>query len=365
MNVPFLDLGRAYEELAEEFDACMFEVARSGAYVLGKNVTALEDAAAGYLGVDYTVTVGSGTDALHLAVAALGIGPGDEVITSPFTFAATVEAIEYMGAQAVLVDIDTDSYNIDSSLIEDAMTEKTCAVIPVHMFGLPADMQPIIEIAERHELAVIEDCAQSFGAAINGRRVGSIGSAGAHSFYPTKTLGCLGDGGMISTNDADVDRRLRELRNHGIGDGGEHVRLGYNSRLDDLQAAILRIKLECIDATNSRRRKIAAHYNSVLSAAGAKTPTAPDGAHHVYGYYTIIVEDRDALRSKLGEAGVATAIYYPKPLHKHAHFSNTCRYGTLENAEWAAGGCLSLPVFPEMTDDEVEFVATTAAAVLR
>jgi dTDP-4-amino-4,6-dideoxygalactose transaminase len=365
MNVPFLDLGRAYGELAVEFDACILEVARSGAYVLGRNVTALENEAAAYLGVEHAVSVGSGTDALHLAVAALGIGPGHEVITTPFTFAATIGAVQYMGAQAVLVDIDEDSYNIDTALIEAAITEKTRAVIPVHMFGLPADMQAVMDIARRNDLAVIEDCAQSFGATIGGQRVGSIGNLGAHSFYPTKTLGCLGDGGMISTDDADVDHRLRELRNHGIGDGGEHVRLGYNSRLDDIQAAILRIKLQRVDASNERRRKIAAHYNDVLSSAGAKTPTEFDSAHHVYGYYTIIVEERDTLRAKLGEAGVATAIYYPKPLHKHTHFSTTCRYGSLEIAEWAAGGCLSLPVFPEMTDAEVEFVATTAAAVLR
>lgn len=365
MNVPFLDLGRAYEELAAEYDACMLEVARSGAYVLGENVTALENGVASYLGVNHAVAVGSGTDALHLALAGLGIGPGDEAVTSPFTFAATVEAIEYVGAQPVFVDIDADSFNIDADLMEGVITEKTRAIIPVHMFGLPADMRSIMRIAAQHNLAVVEDCAQSFGATIDRQRVGSIGSAGAHSFYPTKTMGCLGDGGMISTDDHDLDHRLRELRNHGIGDGGEHVRLGYNSRLDDLQAAILRIKLERIDASNDRRRHIASHYNSVLSAAGAKTPTAPDGAHHVYGYYTIIVDDRDNLRRRLGQAGVATALYYPKPLHKHAHFSTTCRFETLEVAERSAARCLSLPVFPEMTDDEVDYVATTTAAALR
>ena len=364
MKVPFLDLGRAYEAFAEEFDASMLTVARSGAYVLGPNVAALEEATAAYLGVDHAVAVASGTDALHLALAGVGIGPGDEVITSPFTFAATVEAIEYVGAQPVLVDIDPDSYNIDPQLIEAAVTPKTRALLPVHMFGLPADMQPIMELADEHGLAVIEDCAQSFGAADNGRQVGSIGSAGAHSFYPTKTMGCLGDGGLISTPDPDVDRRLRELRNHGIGPGGEHVRLGFNSRLDELQAALLRTKLQHIDDNNDRRRQIARHYNEVLSAAGAKTPTEPEGMRHVYGYYTIIVDDRDALRPRLGDAGVATALYYPKPLHKHEHFIGTCRFGDMPVAEKVAGGCLSLPVFPEMTDAEVEYVATTTAALL-
>jgi dTDP-4-amino-4,6-dideoxygalactose transaminase len=365
MKIPFLDLGRAYEVLAKELDAGMLGVARSGAYVLGQHVAALEEATAAYLGVDHAVAVGSGTDALHLALAALDVGPGDEVITSPFTFAATVEAIEYVGAQPVLVDIDPDTYNIDPNQVEDAVTAKTRAILPVHMFGLPADMQAITAIAGRHELAVVEDCAQSFGASVDAYRVGSIGSAGAHSFYPTKTLGCLGDGGLISTSDAGVDQRLRELRNHGIGAGGEHVRLGFNSRLDELQAAILLVKLMRIDDTNDRRRQIASRYNDVLSAAGARTPTEPDGAHHVYGYYTVVVDDRDALRARLGEAGVATAIYYPKPLHKHEHYSGTCRFGALEVAERVASGCLSLPVFPEMTDDEVDYVATTAAALLR
>ena len=364
MKVPFLDLGRAYEAFADEFDASMLEVARSGAYVLGPNVAALEEAAAAYLGADHAVAVASGTDALHLALAGLQLGPGDEVITSPFTFAATVEAIEYVGAQPVLVDIDPDTYNIDPELIAGAITPKTKALLPVHMFGLPAAMGPIMELANQHGLAVVEDCAQSFGAAADGKRAGGIGSAGAHSFYPTKTMGCLGDGGLVSTSDSDVDKRLRELRNHGIGPGGEHVRLGFNSRLDEIQAAILRTKLQHIDASNDRRREIAQHYNEVLSAAGAKTPTEPDGMRHVYGYYTIIVDDRDALRPRLGDAGVATALYYPKPLHKHEHFSRTCRFGDMPNAEKVAGGCLSLPVFPEMTDAQVEYVATTTAALL-
>ncbi len=364
MKIPFLDLARAYEAHAGEFDACMHEVARSGHYVLGPNVSALEEAVADYLGVTHALACGSGTDALHLALAGLEIGPGDEVITSPFTFAATVEAIEYVGAQPVLVDIDADSYNIDPSLIADAITDSTCAILPVHMFGLPADMQPIMAIANERDLLVVEDCAQSFGATLGGERVGSIGSAGAHSFYPTKTMGCLGDGGLVSTNDADVDARMRELRNHGIGPGGEHVRLGFNSRLDEIQAAILRIKLQHIDACNERRRQIAAHYNEVLSKAGAKTPGEFAGAHHVYGYYTIIVDDREALRGKLGAAGVATALYYPKPLHEHTHFSGTCRFEMLPVAERVAGGCLSLPVFPEMTNEEVEYVATTVAAAL-
>jgi dTDP-4-amino-4,6-dideoxygalactose transaminase len=301
---------------------------------------------------------------LHLALAGLRVGPGDEVITTTFTFAATVEAIEYVGAQPVLVDIDANDYNIDANLLEDAITPKTRVIMPVHMFGLPADMRRIMEVAERHGVLVIEDCAQSFGAAIDGQATGSFGHAGAFSFYPTKCMGCLGDGGLISTNDPAMSRRFRELRNHGIGDKGEHVTLGFNSRLDELQAAVLQIKLARINEMNERRRQIAAHYDSVLSDAGAKTPRPSDGVHHVYGYYTILVDDRDTLRAQLRDAEIATALYYSKPLHKHVHFSTTCRFGPLNIAEQVAQKCISLPIFPEMTDDEVDYVASTTAALL-
>ena len=364
MKVPFLDLARSYAAIADEADACLQDVATSGAYVLGPNVRALESEVADYLGVTHGVGVNSGTDALHVALAAIGIGPGDEVITTPFTFAATIEAIQYHGAQAVLVDIDPDRYNIDPQAIEAAITERTRAVIPVHMFGLPADMEPIMSIARRHNLRVVEDCAQAFGAAIDDRPVGSFGDAGACSFYPTKTLCGIGDAGMVATGDAEIDGRMREIRNHGIGAGGEHVRLGYNSRLDEIQAAIIRIRLARIDAMNDRRRQIGQHYNEVLGAAGAKVPIVPEGYRHVFGYYTIMVDDRDSVRARLGEAGVATAIYYPKALHEHQHFSTTCRFENLEIASTVARSVLSLPVFPEMTDDEVDYVASTTAALL-
>lgn len=365
MNVPFIDLGRAYAAVADEADERIRDVARSGAYVLGSNVAALEEAVAAYLGVRHAVACNSGTDALHLALAALGIGPGDEVITTPFTFAATIEAIEYVGAKAVLVDIEPDSCNIDPRRIEEAVTPKTRALLPVHLFGLPADMPAILAIARRHGLRVIEDCAQSLGASLDGRAAGSIGDAGALSFYPTKTLGGFGDGGMVATDDDETDRRLRVLRNHGIGAGGEHVMLGFNSRLDEVQAALLRIKLARLDEMNERRRQIAAHYSAALSSAGATTPRETAGARHVYGYYTVLVNDRDGLRERLREAGVATALYYGKPLHRHAHFATTCRFGPMPVAEDVAGRCVSLPIFPEMTDDEVDYVATTAARLIR
>lgn len=364
MKVPFLDLARAHAPFAAEIDARILDVLKSGAYILGPNVADLEAAVAGYLGVAHAVAVGSGTDALHLGLAALGIGPADEVITTPFTFAATVEAIEYVGAQPVLVDVDADTYNIDPDLIEAAITPRTRAILPVHLFGLPADMPRIMAIAADNDLGVVEDCAQCLGAKIGGKAIGAFGAAGAFSFYPTKTLGGFGDGGIVSTSDAETDRRLRVLRNHGIGDNGEHVMLGFNSRLDEIQAAALRIKLARIDEMNERRRQIATHYNAVLSAAGAKTPAADDSIHHVYGYYTICVADREALRERLRDAGVATALYYGKPLHKHAHFSKTCRFGSLQVAERIAGQCISLPIFPEMTDAEIDYVATTTARLM-
>ncbi|NIL93217.1 MAG: aminotransferase class I/II-fold pyridoxal phosphate-dependent enzyme [Woeseiaceae bacterium] len=364
MKVPFIDLRRSYQAHASALDACIHEVAQSGAYVLGTNVAAFEQAVAEYLGVSHAVAVGSGTDALHLALSAVGIGAGDEVVTSPFTFAATAEAIKYLGAVPVLVDVDRESFNIDPNQIEDAITARTRAILPVHMFGLPADMAAIASIADRHGLLVVEDCAQSFGATFEGRRVGGIGNAGAHSFYPTKTMGGLGDGGLVSTNDAAVDGRLRELRNHGIGPAGEHVRLGYNSRLDEIQAAVLRVKLEYIEQSNGQRRHIASRYNSLLADTAAKTPTSPPAAQHVYGYYTIVVDDRAALRSQLDEAGIGTAIYYPKPLHKHQYFGDSVAFDALPVAEDLASRCLSLPIFPEMTDEEVDYVATTIAALL-
>ncbi len=364
MKVPFVNLTRAYEALAAELDPCIQEVAHSGIYLRGKNVAAFEHTASEYLGSKYAVAVGSGTDALHLALAALEIGPGDEVITTTFTFAATVEAIEYVGAQPVLVDIDANAFNIDANLLEDAITPKTRAIMPVHLFGLPADMRHIMDIAEHHDVSVIEDCAHSFGAAIDGQITGSFGHAGAFSFYPTKPLGCLGDGGLISTNDPAMNRCLRKLRNHGIGDKGEHIMLGFNSRLDEIQAAVLRVKLARINKMNERRRQIAAQYHSALSDTGAQIQTLSDDVHHAYGYYTILVEDRDALQMQLRDAEIETALYYSKPLHNHVHFSTTCRFGTLNVSEEVAQKCISLPIYPEMTDDEVDYVALTTAALL-
>ncbi len=364
MNVPFLDLRRGFAAHADQFDAAFAEIARSGAYILGPHVRELEAAVARYVGTEFAVACNSGTDALKLALAGLEVGPGDEVITTPFTFAATVEAVEYVGATPVLVDIDPATFNLDPALIEAAINDSTRAIIPVHLFGLPADMDAIMALASRHGLVVVEDCAQSLGAELGGRQTGCFGDTGALSFYPTKTLGCFGDGGMVVTNEPRVDERMRQLRNHGLDGGGEHRMLGYNSRLDEMQAAAVNIKLPMLDDTIDRRRKIAARYNAALESTGAVTQATPDGTRHAWGYYTILVDDRAALAEQLKAAGIATALYYRKPLHRHEHFEKVCRWTDLSASEHAAERCISLPIFPEMTEEEIDYVASTTARLL-
>ena len=363
MNVPFIDLRRAAAPHAERFAADIAEIVHGGNYILGHRVRELEAALASYVGTRSAVACGSGTDALKLALAALEIGPGDEVITTPFTFAATVEAVEYVGATPVLVDIEPDTFNLDPGLVEAALTSATRAIIPVHLFGLPADMHRLVALAGQHDLLVIEDCAQSLGAELGGRPTGCFGDAAALSFYPTKTLGCFGDAGMVLTNRPDVESRLRQMRNHGL-DEGEHVMLGYNSRLDEVQAAILNIKLPLLDTTIRRRRVIAERYSEALASSSATLQPTPPDARHAWGYYTILVDERAKLREQLKAAGIASAVYYSKPLHRHRHFRNVCRWTDLSVAERTAERCLSLPIFPEMTNEEIDYVASTTARLL-
>ena len=364
MNVPFLDLKRAFDARRDEFDQAIAETAASGYYILGPHVKGLEKAMAEYLDVPYTLSCASGTDALHLAAVAAGLGPGDEVITTPFTFAATVECIEYVGATPVLVDIDAETFNIDPARVEAAITSRTRAIIPVHLFGLPADMDAIMALAEKHELVVIEDAAQSLGGKWRDRQTGSIADFGAFSFYPSKTLGCFGDGGMVACQSEDMYEKLVALRNHGFNPKGEHVMLGYNSRLDEIQAAILEIKLPQLDAAIRRRREIAALYDEAFSGTVARVQAHPEGCYHAAGYYTILVPGRDEMRKTLQEAGVSTALYYGKPLSHHEHYKKTCRDTGLRVAEDASARALSLPIYPEMTDEEVEFVAETTAKAI-
>lgn len=364
-RIPFADLRRAQLALGSALAARLIEVARSGRYVLGPQVECLEQAVADYLGVDHAIAVGSGSDALRLSLLALDIGPGDEVITTPFTFAATLAAIAHCGATPVLVDIDPDTYNLDPQAVAAAVTANTRAILPVHLFGLPADMGRICAVASRHRLAVVEDCAQALGARIAGRAVGSFGTAAAFSFYPTKILGGIGDGGLVATGDPELARRLRRLRNHGDDGGGGCDPAGYNSRLDEIQAAVLRLKLDHLDARLARRRQIAARYHRRLAATGAQLPVAGAGVEHAYGYYTLGVANRDRLRARLADAGIGSALYYARPLHLHPQLAAVSRFGALPHAEAAAARCLSLPIFPELSDAEVDEVALTVARWLK
>ena len=346
--IPILDLRRQYASLRDDILAATSAVFESGHFINGPNVDALESEIAAYVGCKYAVGVNSGTDALHLALRALDIGPGDEVITTPFTFVASAEAIAMVGAIPVFADIDPDTYNIDPLRIEAAITPRTRAIVPVHLYGSPAPMHEIMSIASRHGLAVVEDCAQAIGATIDGVRVGSFGDAGAFSFFPSKNLGAFGDGGMLVTSRAELAQRVRSLRSHGGRVKYHHEELGVNSRLDELQAAILRVKLPHLDTWIARRNDVARAYSAAL-AEHVTVPEETPGTTHVYHQYTIRVEDRDAAQRFLAERGVGTMVYYPVPLHLQAVYSPLgYSRGDFENAERAALEVLSLPMFPEL-----------------
>jgi dTDP-4-amino-4,6-dideoxygalactose transaminase len=350
--IPMVDLKGQYQTLKDEIEQGFQETMQNTSFILGPNVQAFEKEAAEYLKVKHTVSCASGTDALHLALLAAGIGEGDEVITTAFTFIATAEAICYVGATPVYVDIKPDSFNIDPDKIEAAITDKTKAILPVHLFGQPADMPAIMALAEKHNLLVIEDCAQSFGANINDQMTGSIGLAGCHSFFPSKNLGCYGDGGMVSTNDDAVAEKLRMLRNHGSKVRYYHDIIGYNSRLDELQAVVLRAKLKRLPTYNQERRRAAHTYSRLL--ADVVTPPQEDGiGTHVYHQYTLLTDQRDAIMQKLQKNNIGCAIYYPVPLHQQNVFKDICKAVSLPVTEAVAKRCMSLPIYPELTDDMV------------
>jgi dTDP-4-amino-4,6-dideoxygalactose transaminase len=363
--IPMVDLKGQYHLMKEEIDSALLAALESTAFILGPNVHAFEQEAASYLGCRHAISCANGTDALHLALLAAGIGAGDEVITSAFTFIATAEAIAYVGARPVFIDIDDRSFNLASCQIEAAITPRTRAILPVHLFGQPADMAVIMEIAERHQLVVIEDCAQSFGAAIGERMTGTIGLAGCHSFFPSKNLGCYGDGGMVTTNDDGVAERLRMLRNHGSKVRYYHDIIGYNSRLDELQAAILRCKLRRIEAFNQGRRRAAHRYSAGLSELPhILAPHEDKIGRHVYHQYTLLSDRREAIQTALNSAAIASAIYYPIPLHQQNVFREHYADLSLPNTERIATQCLSLPIFPELTDGQIdEVLAVIASAV--
>lgn len=361
--IPMVDLKTQYHTLKEEIDTAVLDAIESTQFILGPNVTAFEQETAAYLGVPFAVSCASGTDALHLAILAAGIGPGDEVITSPFTFIATAEAICYAGATPVFVDIDPKAFNMDPALVEAAITPRTKAIIPVHIFGQPADMAPISAICEKHNLLLIEDCAQSFGASVNGKMTGSIGKLGCFSFFPSKNLGCYGDGGLITCATAELAEELKVLRNHGSRVRYHHSVIGYNSRLDDIQAAILRVKLKRIDEFNTGRRRVAHLYSELLKDVAA-VPFEDRKGVHVYHQYTLLTDKRDAVMAKLSEQQIASAVYYPIPLHKQDVFAAAYAGVSLPVAEDVSSRCMSLPVYPEMPEESVRLVATTVRDAL-
>lgn len=361
--IPMVDLKTQYHNLKPEIDQAVLNALESTQFILGPNVAAFENETAAYLDVKYAVSCASGTDALQLAILAAGIKGGDEVITTPFTFIATAEAICYAGATPVFVDIDPKTFNIDPVLIEAAITPRTKAVIPVHLFGQPADMALIKTLCKKHSLILIEDCAQSFGATAGGAMTGTIGSLGAFSFFPSKNLGCYGDGGLVTCATDDLAEQIRVLRNHGSRVRYHHSIIGFNSRLDDIQAAILRVKLQHIDQFNAGRRRVAHLYSELLG--DIVTVPHEDGAGvHIYHQYTVLTERRDTIMAKLSEKQISSAVYYPIPLHKQDVFADRYAGVSLPVSEDVASRCMSLPVYPEMPEESVRLVAATIKEAL-
>lgn len=363
MRVPLLDLTRQHSSLEADLQAAIGEVLRDGRFIMGPNVKALESEIAAYTGVDYAVGVANGSDAIHLALLAAGVGPGDEVICPAFTFFATAGAVARAGATPVFADMDPDTYTVSPDDVARRITNRTRAIIPVHLYGHAAPMADIMRLAGEHGLIVIEDTAQAIGATVEGRKVASIGHLGTYSFFPSKNLGAYGDGGMVTTPDPDLAETVRLLRVHGAQPRYYHRLLGYNSRLDELQAAILRIKLIHLDGWNACRRSAAERYNELFRQAGigdlVAIPAERPGCRHVYHQYTVRADRRDALQKHLESHGIGTAVYYPLPLHLQPVFKELgYGPGDLPATETACGQVLSLPMFPELTAAEQEYVVS-------
>lgn len=355
--VPFVDLKAQYLSIKAEIDAAVIALLESTQFVLGKEVAAFEELFAAYTQTSHAMGVNSGTSALHLALLAAGVGEGDEVITTPFTFIATVSAIDYARAKPVFVDIDPVSFTIDPALIEAAITPRTKALLPVHLYGQPADMDPIMDIAQRHGLAVIEDAAQAHGAEYKGRRVGSIGDLGCFSFYPGKNLGAYGEGGAVTTNKPELARLVRMLRDWGAERRYYHDLKGFNYRLEGVQGAVLKVKMGYIEAWTEARRAHAARYGELLVGTGVRTPDALPDRHHVYHIYAIREARREALQTFLQERGVATGIHYPIPVHLQQAFAELGhKVGDFPHSEAAANEVLSLPMFPELRPEQQDVV---------
>jgi dTDP-4-amino-4,6-dideoxygalactose transaminase len=357
VGVPYLSLQQEFNALQDEWLGEIQSIGASGAFILGPNVRAFEQEAADYVGVKHGISVANGTDALVLSLRALGIGEGDEVITTPFTFFATAEAISEVGAVPVFADIDANSFNLDPKSVEQKLTDRTKALLPVHIFGNPAQMSELMALAKTHGLKVIEDAAQAFGAQLGEATVGSLGDAGCFSFYPTKVLGCYGDGGLITTNSSEVHERLVKLRNHGASAPFMHDELGYNSRLDEVQAALLRIKLKKLEDDIAARQQVAGWYDERLKDTPAVTPIRPANGRHAFNLYTIRHSNRDALRAHLNQNKVGNSQCYPIGLHLQAVYRELgYQPGDLPVVDGLCSETLSLPIFPVMSESQVDQV---------
>jgi dTDP-4-amino-4,6-dideoxygalactose transaminase len=358
IKIPYLDLKAQYHSIKAEIDAAIAGVLESSQFVLGDEVAGFEREFAAYCGTKECVALNSGTSALHLALLAAGIGSGDEVITVPFTFVASVAAILYVGASPVLVDIDPRSLTLDPAAIEAAITPRTKAILPVHLYGQPADMDPIVAAARRHGLAVIEDAAQAHGAKYKGRLAGSLGDLACFSFYPTKNLGAYGEGGAVTTNDPRYAHTIRMLRDWGQDRKYHHLLRGYNYRMEGLQGAILRVKLRHLKEWTQARRAVARKYNRLLADCGVGLPQDVAWARHVYHVYTLQVEDRDGLQAALANEGIQTAIHYAIPAHLQPAYAELgYRWGSFPRTEAAAARVLSLPIYPELSEEAIVQVA--------
>jgi len=357
IQVPYLDLKTQYQTIKSEIDEAVFKILETSQFVLGAEVAAFEREFAAYCSTTECIAVNSGTSALHLALLAAGIGAGDEVITVPFTFVASVAAIVYAGAKPVLVDIDHQTFNLDPAAIEKAITPRTKAILPVHLYGQTADMDPILEVARKRGLVVIEDAAQAHGARYKGRSAGSIGDIGCFSFYPTKNLGAYGEGGAVTTNNPECAKTIRMLRDWGQDRKYHHAVHGFNYRMEGLQGAILRVKLRHLERWTQARREVARRYSESLETCGLELPTEMPWARHVYHLYTLRSKNRDALKADLEAMGIQSAVHYSIPAHLQPAYANLGYVqGNFPRAEAAAREVLSLPMYPELTDQAVEAV---------
>ena len=365
-KIQIIDLTSSYQLIKDEIEKVVLDVLASGQYILGPNVALLEEELSKYLGAKHTVSCANGTDALALSLMALGIKSGDEVITVSHSFFATSEAIALARAKPIFVDIKEDDFNIDPSKIEKLITKNTKAIIPVHLYGQSCDILKIVDIARKHNLFIVEDCAQAVGAKLNGKTVGTFGDVGTISFFPTKNLGAFGDGGAIITNNEELANKIKQLRFHGSSKRYVHDYIGLNSRLDEIQAAILRVKLKYLDEWNLKRQKAAESYNKLFKGIkGVITPQTNPGCHHIFHQYTIRLKNRDLVYEKLKESGIEALIYYPVPIHLQKAFAYlNCKNDSLPVTEKICNEILSLPIYPEIKPEIQEYVVEQIRSIL-